>query len=248
MRVGGPSATQRGRDVASLTLASAVIGHDGSLLVVARDAASAHGATVTTWTARTGTAPTQATAGKRPVYDARGGGGLTFDGVDDALVLADSLSAGNACTAVVVYTPTASATAAMLEFGATYYNTNGIGLFRDATGATITGTGSGTGGNYVQSTRLSPTGATCALALIADRGTSPDSAQAVDHFGHIADAQVGVINTATNYAANAGWIGARNDGASLPLAGRIHAAMVLRQALTVGQTCALVAAALRVTA
>ena len=242
MRVGGPSATQRGRDVASLTLASAVIGHDGSLLVVARDAASAHGATVTTWTARTGTAPTQATAGQRPVYDARGGGGMTFDGVDDALVLADSLSAGNACTAVVVYTPTASATAALLEFGATYYNTNGIGLFRDATGATITGTGSGTGGNYVQSTRLSPTGATCALALTGDRGANPDSAQAVDHFGRITDAQNGVVNTATNYAANAGWIGARNNGASLPFSGQIHRVLVLRAGLQYGPLAALVEA------
>lgn len=248
MRIGGPSSRQRARDVASATLTSAVIAHNGSLLAVARDAATTHGSTVQTWPARAGTAPTQATPAKRPAFSALGGGGLTFDGIDDAIVLTAPLTSATACAAVVVYTPTAATTGVLLEVGSLYYATNGIGLFFDATGTIIAGTGTLALGNYIQSTRTTPVSARGVLAMTADRAPNPDTVLAVDGRGVVPDAQVGANNGTGAYGSSAGWVGARNNGASVPFSGRVHLAMVVKQGLTLGQLCALTRAAMEASA
>lgn len=184
----------------------------------------ADGADITTWPARIGADPTQPTPALRPTRGAGGrfvefGGDLNGNALPTPAV---DLSGTDDLTFVIVaYTRNLTSGRIVWENGNPYYTKNGaICLFNE--GRISIGTGTSSAGAIAYRTAAISIREVNVIGGSFDRSTSDDLLDLHDQDGEILDfAQQGDADGVGSYAANASYMGGRNNGAVAPLDGGI---------------------------
>lgn len=203
------------------------------LWVDAADIAQPDGTDVETWPARHGTAPTQATPGKRPVID-RVAGSLEFGGVDDAYLTAVDLDgAEGASVYVVARLDSTAATAVLFEYSNRYDTQDALVCGVDSSARFWTGMGpTGSRLSYRNSVRTVDAGEPQVFAARYDRSPSPDVlTQHVTDDGEVVENTVfgaeKLGNAVTPFGSYPSWLGARNNGAERQLLGGMYEVLVV---------------------
>ena len=205
-------------------------------------------AAVDQWPAKEGVSTaTQSTSGKRPVMDVDGFNNrpaVLFDSSNDVLHwaaggLIDTNIAAN--TLIAVNSSANDGGNAMLfEMGASYQSDDNLGQYYNGSNKFVSGMGaaSGTDEDEGTSTSCCPNILNVCVSTF-DRAPNPNvietyinSVQAT-----VTGAEEGNAGATTDWENNAAYLGARNNGASLPFNGHIREFLVLTRALTVGEAC-----------
>jgi hypothetical protein len=228
---------RRAKGKANLAHLCASRTYGASLWCDAADVVAADGATVETWPARQGTAPTQSSAAKRASFNAKEGM-LKFDGVDDAYLCALGLGAVSKAS-FIVFSDTTTAEQLTLEHTVQAYNGNGAGIYVDTGKYKATCGTNGTPTSRTGTIVMSPRAVVCAAM---DRTTNPDTIASVGSYG-FDDTTPSLTGSGTlTFATASAWIGARNNGAAFQFSKHIRAVFVVLGAMTQMEMAALIAA------
>ena len=209
-----------------------------SLWCDAADVQAVADATVQTWPARQGTAPTQATVAKRATMN-NSLGMLKFDGIDDAYLVALGLGVTSKATLIVFSDARLSGVGILVEHTAQAYNNNG------ATLAISAGKYSATCGTNSTPTARQGTVAMNPRAVVGaamDRTTNPDTIASVGSYGFDNTAPSLTGSGTLLFATASGWIGARNNGAAAQWNSHIRSVFVVLGAMTQMEMAALATA------
>lgn len=221
-------APPKGQSPDQVALTMAVRNAGLQFLVAADVRGIADGADITTWPARIGADPTQASAPLRPSYDADGPF-VNFDTVGEALPTpaVDLTSATGATIIVACYQHDPLGSGNIWEHGPLFYNSNGL-VLSFSVGKLYSGIGTP---HSQRLAALSPR-KVHVFGVSFDRVPADDDVHVHDQDGQVDDF-TGVIeaDSTGNFGGNSSWLGSRNNGASQPLGGGVSVMVALPVAL-----------------
>tara|TARA_R100001510_G_scaffold43022_1_gene39473 strand:- start:605 stop:1819 length:1215 start_codon:yes stop_codon:yes gene_type:complete len=189
------------------------------------------GDTVSAWTSRVGgTALTQSTPSKRPVFSSTSFGGgacVTFDNstqgmsaLHSAGITSDSVSA-----IAVFYSNTTSGEASIAEYTADVNNNRGFRLILKD-GKRQAELGGDSSKSYVQSSSSAAQNKTI-MGMRGSRSTDPDSLDVWDQSGLLVPAASNYINSSGDHEASSLYVGNRADSGTLQLNGGLKELIIL---------------------
>ena len=191
---------------------------------------------VDSWPAIAGTAPTQATAGKRPDYAPNGwpGGGpaIEFSGGQALEAPTLDLSGTDKLSFIMAGRPDLVAPGIWFEYGNPYYTSKGVIVFSDAAGMVVGVGGPATyrisdgpqnGNAVIIAGRYDRTTSTDTIELWTVTPTSGGPRQVLSFSGS------GDSDSAALAGAGQCWFGSRNNGASIQFDGLLRGSMVWKQ-------------------
>lgn len=231
-------ATARSRGKSNLAHLCASRAYGASLWCDAADVVAAADATVQTWPARQGTAPTQATLTKRATMN-NSLGMLKFDGVDDAYLVALGLGVTSKATLFAFSDTRASGDGITLEHTTQAYNNNGA-LLAISSGKFLATCG--TNATPTQRTGAVVMSPRAVVAAAMDRTVNPDTIASVASYGFDDTTPTLTGTGALLFATASGWIGARNNGAAAQWNSHIRSVFVVLGAMTQMEMAALATA------
>ena len=231
-------ATARSRGKSNLAHLCASRAYGAALWCDAADVVAAAGATVQTWPARQGTAPTQATGAKRATMN-NSLGMLKFDGIDDAYLVALGLGVTSKATLIAFSDARLSGDGILVEHTTQAYNNNGALLAISAGKYAAT---CGTNGTPTQRTGAVVMSPRAVVAAAMDRTPNPDTITSVASYGFDDTAPALTGTGASLFATASGWIGARNNGAAAQWNSHIRSVFVVLGAMTQMEMAALATA------
>ena len=204
------------------------------------------GEAISSWTAKVGNSTaTQSTSGKRPTLDVDGFNGrpaVKFDNSNDVLHWAAGglIDANIPANTLIAVNTTANdgGNAMLFEMGTAYQNDDNLAQYYNGVNKFVSGMGAASGTDEDEGTSTS----TCPDILNVcistfDRTPNPNVIETYINSEPctITGAEEGNSGATTDWENNPAYLGARNNGASLPFNGHIREFLVLTRALTAAE-------------
>mgnify|MGYP003140748894 CR=1 FL=1 len=189
------------------------------------------GDTVSAWTSRVGgTALTQTTPSKRPVFSSTSFGGsacVTFDNSSQGMsaLHSDGITSDSVSAIAVFYSDSTSGEASIAEYTADVDGSRGFRLILKD-GKRQAELGADSSKSYVQSSNGAAQNKTI-MGMRGSRSTDPDSLDVWDQSGQVAPAASGFVNGSGNHEASSLYVGNRADSGTLQLNGGLKELIIL---------------------